>query len=69
MEPPAEALAVMKEFLRQQGVRYVVIGGLADSVWGQPRFTADADVVVLLGGRSIAEFREGTGWLRSWESG
>jgi hypothetical protein len=58
MEPLAEALASLKEFLQQQGVGHMVVGGLANSVWGQPRFTADADVVVLLGGRSIAEFVE-----------
>jgi hypothetical protein len=58
MEPLAEALVILKAFLEQRAIRYMVIGGLANSVWGQPRFTADADVVVLLGDRSIAEFVE-----------
>jgi len=36
----------------------MIIGGLANAVWGEPRFTYDADVKVLLGQRSIAEFGE-----------
>lgn len=36
------------EFLEQRGVRYLVIGGLAVVVVGEPRITADADAVVFL---------------------
>lgn len=35
-------------FLEQQGVRYLVIGGLAVVVVGEPRTTADADVIVFV---------------------
>lgn len=36
------------EFLEQRGVRYLVIGGLAVVVVGEPRTTADADAVVFV---------------------
>ncbi|NQW47955.1 MAG: nucleotidyltransferase [Planctomycetes bacterium] len=35
-------------FLEEQGVRYLVIGGLAVVVVGEPRTTADADAIVFL---------------------
>lgn len=40
------------EFLEDRGVRYLVVGGLAVIVVGEPRTTADADAVVFL---SMAE--------------
>ena len=36
----------------------MVIGGLANTVWGRPRATYDADVKVILGALTIAEFGE-----------
>jgi hypothetical protein len=36
------------EFLEQRGVRYLVIGGLAVVVVGEPRTTADADAIVFV---------------------
>lgn len=36
------------EFLEDRGVRYLVVGGLAVIVVGEPRTTADADAVVFL---------------------
>jgi len=56
--PKTEALRRLKEFFEQNHIRYMIIGGLANAVWGEPRFTYDADVKVLLGQRSIAEFGE-----------
>ena len=35
-------------FLEQRGVRYLVIGGLAVVVVGEPRTTADADAIVFI---------------------
>lgn len=35
-------------FLDEQGVRYLVVGGLAVVVVGEPRTTADADVIVFI---------------------
>jgi hypothetical protein len=53
-----EAITILKDFLEEHAIRYMVIGGVANSVWGEPRATTDADLVLLLGGRSIAEFVE-----------
>jgi hypothetical protein len=51
-----EALRALKDFLEEHGLRYAVIGGLANTVWGRPRLTYDADVKVLLGDMGIGEF-------------
>ncbi len=37
-------VAVLKEFR----TAYAIIGGIASSLWGRPRMTVDADVVVLI---------------------
>ena len=58
MDPLVEAIAILKDFLEEHDIRYMVIGGVANSVWGRPRATTDADLVLLLEGRSIAEFVE-----------
>jgi len=51
-----EALRNLKSFFEEHGIAYMVIGGLANAVWGEPRFTYDADLKVALRGLSIAEF-------------
>lgn len=38
------------------GVRYMLIGGLANLVWGEVRGTTDVDLVVDIGGMDAAEF-------------
>ena len=43
---PNSTLADLDDWLRAQGVSYAVIGGIATTVRGEPRFTADVDVVV-----------------------
>jgi predicted nucleotidyltransferase len=53
-----EALRKLGAFLEEHRIRYMVIGGLANMVWGRPRLTYDADVKVLLGDLSISEFGE-----------
>jgi hypothetical protein len=45
-EPLRTTLADAASFLQAQQVPYALIGGLAVSVRGQPRMTADVDVVV-----------------------
>lgn len=58
MDPLIEAIAILKDFLEEHGIRYMMIGGMANSVWGEPRPTIDVDLVLLLGERGIAEFVE-----------
>jgi predicted nucleotidyltransferase len=51
-----EALRELKDFLDQHSVRHLVIGGIANAVWGRPRATRDVDLKVLIGERTIEEF-------------
>lgn len=48
MENLIEALWVLQEQLRSEGIPSAVVGGIALSVWGEPRATRDVDVRVLL---------------------
>jgi len=45
-EPIRTTLIDVVSLLEQEGVRYVLIGGLAASLRGQPRVTADVDLVI-----------------------
>ncbi|MGB9870680.1 MAG: nucleotidyltransferase [Anaerolineae bacterium] len=49
MENLIEAVVSLQERLQRAGIPSVVVGGLALSVWGEPRATRDVDVRVLLG--------------------
>ena len=42
------ALHEVVEFLEHHHYRYAVIGGIANQIWGQARFTYDIDVKVLV---------------------
>ncbi len=56
MDPLIDALRRLKEFLEAHDIPYMVIGGVANSVWGQPRYTHDVDLKISLGEQRIAEF-------------
>lgn len=43
-----KALADLHQFFVSEEIQYVVIGGIALQYWGEPRFTRDIDVTVLL---------------------
>ena len=58
MLPNPDALRVVLDFLSSHKVPYMVIGGLANSVWGEVRVTRDADFKVSIGDRPVSEFRE-----------
>lgn len=47
-EPLQNTLADAVEFLESRGVSYALIGGLAASLRGQPRATADVDLVAIV---------------------
>lgn len=46
------------EFLESLRIPYVVIGGIANAVWGDPRATRDADFKVFIGNRTLSQFEE-----------
>lgn len=43
-----ELLAMVLDVLERQGIIYFVVGSFASSVYGEPRFTQDVDIVVEL---------------------
>jgi len=55
--PAPSPLAPFLEPLERLGLPYCVTGSVAASVYGEPRLTADIDVVLLLKIRDIATFR------------
>lgn len=40
------ALKEVQDFLKKQGVPYMVIGGIGNLVWGEPRLTVDIDITI-----------------------
>jgi hypothetical protein len=52
MIDPIDAAHELGVFLSEHGIDYVVIGGLAVQIWGEERFTRDADLTI---GSSIEE--------------
>ncbi|MBI3376290.1 MAG: hypothetical protein HY017_31605 [Betaproteobacteria bacterium] len=55
--PVPSLLAPFLEPLERLGLPYCVTGSVAASVYGEPRLTADIDVVLLLGMQDIAALR------------
>src|SRR3989442_3215129 len=55
--PARSPLAPFLEPLEQLGLPYCVTGSVAASVYGEPRLTADIDVVVLLRNSDIPRLR------------
>lgn len=45
---PLKAVLELHNFLTQHDIAYVLIGGLAVQYWGEPRFTQDVDLTVLV---------------------
>ena len=43
-----EAAWQLHRFLTDRGIPYVIIGGVAVQRWGEPRFTIDVDLAILL---------------------
>lgn len=58
MLPSPEALKLVVDFLAEHNIPYMIIGGLANSVWGEVRVTRDADFKVGIGDQSLSEFRD-----------
>ncbi|MCL4262698.1 MAG: nucleotidyltransferase [Anaerolineae bacterium] len=51
-----QALHEVKTFLEEHNINYLIIGGIANAVWGRPRVTLDADFKVLLEDLTIDDF-------------
>ncbi|MBI5360560.1 MAG: nucleotidyltransferase [Planctomycetes bacterium] len=49
-------LSKAAELTEQENLEYVIIGGIAVNVWGNPRTTSDIDIVVLLSPDRYAVF-------------
>jgi len=43
-----DALGEITSFLEREAVPYMIIGGIANLIWGEPRATLDVDVTVLV---------------------
>ena len=57
MLPDSRALKHVIAFLQEHGIPYMVIGGVAISIWGRPRATYDVDFKISID-RPLAEFRK-----------
>lgn len=53
MQEQLQALYEVKAFLDKHDIPNLIIGGIANAVWGRPRATRDADFKVMLGERTI----------------
>jgi predicted nucleotidyltransferase len=51
-----EALQLCASVLEREQIPYVVVGGLANAIWGEPRVTRDVDIKVFIGNRTLDEF-------------
>lgn len=58
-------LALVTDFLNEQGYRHALIGGIALAAYGLPRTTIDADLIVTMPGvdrREIQDYFERQGF-------
>jgi hypothetical protein len=53
---PSELLRRLAETLERLGIAYLVTGSMASGTYGEPRFTNDIDVIVVLPAEKVAAF-------------
>lgn len=53
MDTIEDLLCKIAEILERLEIPYVVTGGIAVSIWGRPRFTADIDIVIEISLKNI----------------
>ncbi|MFH1862286.1 MAG: nucleotidyltransferase [bacterium] len=58
MNPLYQQATQVQRFLQDAGVSFAIIGGLANALYGRPRATLDADILVLLLDEEIEDFLE-----------
>jgi hypothetical protein len=51
-----DALKVIQNFLKDRGVPYMIIGGIGNLVWGEPRMTVDIDITVHISDANEKDF-------------
>lgn len=56
MSELGDTLALVKAVMDRNGLEYMVIGGLAAVVWGEPRTTRDIDITVDVGTIGVESF-------------
>jgi predicted nucleotidyltransferase len=54
LKPLLEPLFVLRKLLEEVGCQWMLIGGVAASLLGKPRFTADVDAVILIEDEKLA---------------
>ncbi len=50
-----QALVRLSQTLSDNGIPYMIIGGMANAVWGEPRATLDIDATVWVRDDQISE--------------
>ncbi|MEW5937648.1 MAG: hypothetical protein AB1665_07510, partial [Candidatus Thermoplasmatota archaeon] len=56
MRSMEEMLKLACTYLNERGVEYVVVGGIAVIAYGEPRTTADADILIQMGIGGMRDF-------------
>jgi len=56
--PPTDAVSVFAPRFAAAGVPWMVTGGVAAIVYGEPRLTQDIDVVVVIGAGEVSRFAD-----------
>lgn len=56
IRPLIEPLVVLRKLLEKSGCQWMIIGGVAVSLLGKPRFTADIDAVLLIEDEDLPKF-------------
>ena len=56
MKSLESALIAISRFLKQQNIPYMVIGGMANAIWGEPRATLDIDITIWVEDAKIQNF-------------
>ena len=60
MTPLERALIALARRLSEINVSYMLVGGMANAIWGEPRATLDIDVTRM---RTLSD------WCRPWQDG
>ena len=56
MNPLVKALKITINFLEKQNIDYMVIGGIANSIYGNPRQTFDIDIKIAVDDNRLKDF-------------